>query len=30
VANLDGERVPIVQVGWMGVYMGEFHVSVRK
>ena len=30
VANLDGERVPIVQTGWMGVYMGEFHVSVRK
>ncbi len=30
VANLDGEHVPIVQAGWMGVYMGEFHVSVRK
>ena len=30
VANLDGKRVPIVQTGWMGVYMGEFHVTVRK
>lgn len=30
VANLDGFSVPIVQAGWMGVYMGEFHVSVRK
>ena len=26
VANLDGKPVPIVQTGWMGVYMGEFHV----
>lgn len=30
VANLDGKRVPIVQVGWMGVYMGEFHLTLRK
>ena len=30
VANLDGERVPIVQAGWMGVYMGEFHLTLRK
>lgn len=26
VTNLDGKPVPIVQTGWMGVYMGEFHV----
>ena len=25
VPNLDGVPVPIVQVGWMGTYMGEFH-----
>ncbi len=30
VENLDGEPVPIVQVGWMGVYMGEFHYTVTK
>ena len=27
VANLDGKKVPIVQTGWMGAYMGEFHVK---
>lgn len=26
VRNLDGKPVPVVQTGWMGVYMGEFHV----
>ncbi|MBO7396970.1 MAG: metallophosphoesterase [Bacteroidales bacterium] len=25
VPNLDGVPVPIVQTGWMGAYMGEFH-----
>lgn len=25
--NLDGKKIPIVQVGWEGVYMGEFHVT---
>ena len=25
VKNLDGEPVPIVQTGWTGVHMGEFH-----
>ena len=30
VANLDGRRIPIVQAGWIGVYMGEFHVKMRK
>lgn len=24
--NLDGKKIPIVQTGWEGVYMGEFHV----
>lgn len=28
VANLDGKKVPIVQTGWMGVNMGEFHVKL--
>ena len=28
VPNLDGVPVPIVQTGWMGVYMGEFHVKM--
>ena len=23
-------RIPIVQTGWMGTYMGEFHITVRK
>ena len=27
VKNLDGKPVPVVQTGWMGVQMGEFHVS---
>lgn len=27
VKNLDGKDVPIVQVGWMGTYMGEFKVT---
>jgi 5'-nucleotidase len=27
VANLDGKKIPIVQVGWMGVRMGEAHVT---
>lgn len=27
VKNLDGREVPIVQVGWMGAYMGEFKVT---
>ena len=27
VKNLDGKKVPIVQTGWMGVNMGEFHVT---
>lgn len=26
--NLDGKKVPIVQTGWMGVNMGEFHVAL--
>ena len=30
VQNLDGQPVPIVQAGWMGVYMGEFHYTVRR
>lgn len=28
VKNLDGKPVPIVQTGWMGAYMGEFHVRL--
>ncbi len=24
--NLDGKKIPIVQSGWMGVRMGEFHL----
>lgn len=28
--NLDGVKVPIVQTGWTGSNMGEFHVEVRK
>ncbi|MBO4585784.1 MAG: metallophosphoesterase [Bacteroidales bacterium] len=28
VKNLDGKRVPIVQTGWMGAYMGEFKVKL--
>ena len=28
--NLDGVRIPIVQTGWAGANMGEFHVTVRK
>jgi len=27
VKNLDGREVPIVQVGWLGAYMGEFKVT---
>lgn len=27
VKNLDGKKIPVVQTGWMGVNMGEFHVS---
>ena len=27
--NLDGKPVPIVQTGWMGVDMGEFHLKLR-
>lgn len=27
--NLDGKQVPIVQTGWMGVDMGEFHLKLR-
>lgn len=26
--NLDGKIIPIVQTGWEGVYMGEFHVTL--
>lgn len=26
--NLDGKKIPIVQTGWEGVYMGEFHVTL--
>ena len=26
--NLDGKKIPIVQTGWEGVYMGEFHVKL--
>ena len=29
VENLDGQPVPIVQTGWMGVSMGEFHLRYR-
>jgi len=29
-ANLDGKRIPIVQTGWAGAHMGEFHVACRK
>ena len=25
--NVDGIKIPIVQTGWEGVYMGEFHVT---
>lgn len=28
VKNLDGVEVPIVQTGWMGAFMGEFHVML--
>lgn len=28
VENLDGKKVPIVQTGWMGCYMGEFKVML--
>lgn len=28
VPNLDGKKVPIVQTGWMGVWMGEYHVKL--
>ena len=28
VENLDGKKVPIVQTGWMGAYMGEFKVKL--
>lgn len=28
VKNLDGRAVPVVQTGWMGAYMGEFHVKL--
>lgn len=28
VENLDGRKVPIVQTGCTGVYMGEFHVKL--
>ena len=28
VENLDGKKVPIVQTGCVGVYMGEFHVKL--
>ena len=28
VNNLDGRKVPIVQTGYMGAYMGEFHVKL--
>jgi 5'-nucleotidase len=28
VPNLDGKKVPIVQTGWMGAYMGEFKVKL--
>lgn len=28
VKNLDGKEIPIVQTGWMGVYMGEFKVRL--
>ena len=28
VENLDGKKVPIVQTGCAGVYMGEFHVRL--
>ena len=26
--NLDGKKIPIVQTGWEGVYMGEFKVTM--
>ena len=26
--NLDGKKIPIVQTGWEGAYMGEFKVSM--
>ena len=28
VPNIDGKKVPIVQVGWMGAWMGEYHVKL--
>ena len=28
VRNLDGKKVPIVQVGFAGSYMGEFHLDI--
>lgn len=28
--NLDGKDVPVVQDGWMGVYMGRMDVNLRK
>lgn len=27
VKNIDGKEVPVVQTGWMGTQMGEFHVT---
>ena len=28
VPNLDGKKIPVVQVGFAGSYMGEFHISL--
>jgi len=28
VENLDGKKIPIVQTGWMGAYMGEFKLKL--
>ena len=28
VPNLDGKKIPVVQAGFAGSYMGEFHISL--
>jgi 5'-nucleotidase len=28
VKNLDGKKIPIVQDGWAGTYMGEMHLEL--
>lgn len=28
IPNLDGKKIPVVQTGWQGVYMGEMHIKL--